>query len=261
MGRVRYQISKEWLEEHYSEQRLSLQQCADLIGCDDWTVLNRLREYDILRRDCHAPGRRSKGAKKYLDPIWMRYNYIDLQKTTADMAKEAGCCNYSILKWLRHHEIPVRVNGEAQRISLKSSECKRGSLNPMFGRNGSASPQYGKIHSSHGAWYHNPWTEKDIWLRSAWEKRVADYLFEHGIEWIYEPETFRMGEITYTPDFYLPNENKYIEVKGWMSPKAKAKIEAFNRWHPETCLEIWDSKKVTDLGILSKHDTKIKLEF
>lgn len=261
MGKVRYQISKEWLEEHYSNQMLSLQQCADLIGCDDWTILNRLRKYDIPRRDCHTPGRRSRGAKKYLDPIWMRHNYIDLQKTAPEMAKEAGCCKYSILKWLNNHNIPVRSHSNALRVSPKARSCKRGSLNPMYGKCGSHSPQFGKIHNSHGAWYLNPWTEKEIWLRSSWEKRVANYLFEHGIEWIYEPKTFEMGEITYTPDFYLPKENKYIEVKGWMSPKGKKKIETFRRWHPEICLEIWDTKKVTNLGILSMQDTKTKLEF
>jgi hypothetical protein len=239
-----------------------LKECGNLIGCGDRTIMLRLIEYGIPRRGtARVPGKWGKGADKYLDSDWLQHNYIDLKRAAPELAHEAGCCKYTILKWLKHYGIPARINGEAQRISPKSHACKSGPLNPMFGRTGSSSPAFGKIHRAIGAWYLNPWTGKEIWLRSSWERRVADYLFGQGIEWIYEPKTFRMGEITYTPDFYLPKENKYIEVKGWMPAKSKLKIDTFNRWHPEICLEIWDSKKVTDLGILSMRDTKIKLEF
>lgn len=262
MRKVRFQISKEWLVNHYVDQKLSLKECGNLMGCGDRTIMIRLIEYDIPRRgSARVPGKWGKGSDKYLDPKWLYHNYINLKKTTPDMAKEAGCCKYTILKWLKIHDIPVRSHSEALRVSPKARSSKRGALNPMFGRTGPASSQFGKIRHAIGAWYLNPWTGKEIWLRSSWERRVADYLFEHSIEWIYEPHTFRLGEITYTPDFYLPKENKYIEVKGWMSPEAKKKIEVFTRWHPEICLEIWDSKKVISLGILSMRDTKTKLEF
>ena len=138
---------------------------------------------------------------------------------------------------------------------------KLGPKNGMYGVHGKDHPQYGKIHHSHGSWYTNPWNGKYVWLRSSWEKRVADYLFENGIKWEYEYKTFKMGEMTYTPDFYLPHENKYVEVKGWMSPVAKEKIETFMRWHPDIKIEVWDSEKVVRLGILTQRETKIKLEY
>ena len=39
--------------------------------------------------------------------------------------------------------------------------------------------------------------------------------------------SFRGKEHKYYPDFYLDHEDKYIEIKGYISDKTKAKLEAF----------------------------------
>ena len=51
-------------------------------------------------------------------------------------------------------------------------------------------------------------------FRSSWEANYARYLNYRGIEWKYEEEYFETLYGKYTPDFYLPREDKYIEVKG-----------------------------------------------
>ena len=43
----------------------------------------------------------------------------------------------------------------------------------------------------------------------------------------YEPETFDLGDCTYTPDFYLPSQDKYVEVKGVWTKKAKRQVKGF----------------------------------
>ena len=52
-------------------------------------------------------------------------------------------------------------------------------------------------------------------FRSRLEARWAVFFDALGIEWEYEPEGYLLdnGE-RYLPDFYLPNDNLYIEVKG-----------------------------------------------
>jgi len=58
-----------------------------------------------------------------------------------------------------------------------------------------------------------------IRLRSKLEGKYAKYLDDNNIDWFYEYKAFPYKgkdgrRRTYTPDFYLPNEDKFIEVKG-----------------------------------------------
>jgi hypothetical protein len=59
-----------------------------------------------------------------------------------------------------------------------------------------------------------------------------------GIEWLYEPRWFRTRHGMYLPDFFLPEFNIWIEVKGsWIKPRALAKIQAFREEYGK-CLVI-----------------------
>ena len=74
----------------------------------------------------------------------------------------------------------------------------------------------------------NKWAIPTIYngvqMRSKLEARVASILDSNDIEWQYEPERFKLKEFVYTPDFYLPEFNIYLEVKGW--DQGLEKIEA-----------------------------------
>ena len=77
----------------------------------------------------------------------------------------------------------------------------------------------------------------NIYFRSAWEANIARYYNYLGIEWQFEPKTFvfeniKRGNVSYTPDFYLPKEDKWIEVKGWMDGKSKTKLKRFKEQYP-----------------------------
>jgi len=54
-----------------------------------------------------------------------------------------------------------------------------------------------------------------IWMRSTWEVAYAKYLDKQGTKWLYESKTFTLKNTTYTPDFYLPESDTYVEIKGW----------------------------------------------
>lgn len=72
-----------------------------------------------------------------------------------------------------------------------------------------------------------------IKVQGTWEKSIAEILTERNIPWL-KPRTknhslkYEMsGKIkTYTPDFYLINENLYLEVKGywWGNDKEKMRL-------------------------------------
>jgi len=57
---------------------------------------------------------------------------------------------------------------------------------------------------------------KEIGFRSTWEKAFSDRCKELNIKVKYEPKCFDLGYTTYTPDFYLPEYNLWIEVKGYL---------------------------------------------
>jgi len=96
-----------------------------------------------------------------------------------------------------------------------------------------------------------------IYVRSGWEANYARVLNYTGKKWKYEPEVFSViiedKEYTYRPDFYLQDEDLWIEVKGyWANKKAKQKFEEFSK-HYKTLLI--GEKEYTEL--YKKYKSKI----
>lgn len=93
-----------------------------------------------------------------------------------------------------------------------------GKNNPMFGRK----PPHAK-----GGF------RKDLghYVRSSWEADLARVYKCLNKSYLYEPKTFSVvidGELlNYTPDFYLIDEDRYVEVKGYMRELDRKKIDAF----------------------------------
>ncbi len=116
-----------------------------------------------------------------------------------------------------------------------------GKNNPMFGKNHSKKTRklMSKNHSSlkgknNGMYGKIPspvkkHCYKNIWMRSSWEAKFAQWCDLSGIEWLYESKTFDLGDTTYTPDFYLPEFDCYIEIKGWFRIKGQKKFRKFKR--------------------------------
>ncbi len=78
----------------------------------------------------------------------------------------------------------------------------------------------------------------NIYMRSKVEANYARYLKFLKIEFQHEPRTFlflgiRRGNVSYMPDFYLPKEDRWVEVKGWFDPSSKTKLKRFKKYYPE----------------------------
>jgi hypothetical protein len=87
---------------------------------------------------------------------------------------------------------------------------------------GKRNGHYGKV-TSYPKWEKH----KNIWMKSSYEIFFAKWCDKNKIKWQYEPKTFDLGKTTYTPDFYLPEIDTYIEVKGWWRPKSLCKYMRF----------------------------------
>lgn len=114
--------------------------------------------------------------------------------------------------------------------NLKQRETKiiNGTLNPMIHQKNPYSRAKGGKRKD----------LDNIYFRSAWESNIARYYNFIGVKWEFEPKTFifkdiKRGSVSYTPDFYLPEEDKWVEVKGWMDGKSKTKLKRFKQQYPE----------------------------
>jgi hypothetical protein len=85
--------------------------------------------------------------------------------------------------------------------------------------------------------------------------RMFDY---HGIEWEYEPHTFPLevaadGRVleAFTPDFYLPGENLYVEVttmRQSLVTKKNRKMRRLRELYPDVRVRILYRRDLEALG-------------
>ncbi len=106
-----------------------------------------------------------------------------------------------------------------------------------------------------------------IFVRSSWEANYARYLnflkANGSIQkWEYEPETFLFEEVkrgtrSYTPDFKITENDGTIifhELKGYMSPVSKTKLNRMSKYYPDVKIRVIDKKCYT---LLSKQVSKL----
>ncbi len=72
-------------------------------------------------------------------------------------------------------------------------------------------------------------------FRSDYELSVAKYLAEQGVKYEYEAHklVYYPKPKVYIPDFYLPDNDIYIEAKGFFRPSDRRKMLAVKEQHPE----------------------------
>ena len=112
--------------------------------------------------------------------------------------------------------------------------------------------------------YHKRKDGRYIWLRSSWEYIYAKWLDKQGMEWEYEPKTYKLsnGE-TYRPDFLIiEKENYLVEIKGSRFNSRLYKIDLFREKYKDIkIIVINDIKAYTNIGYSKelKEWKKIKL--
>jgi len=158
---------------------------------------------------------------------------------------------------------------KAKKIKKKLSKSQSGENNGFFGKKhneksltkmrktAKKNARRGKESNFYGKKY---WPKRqsdkfvyaDVRFRSIWEVDVAKYLDKNNIKWEFESKLFEINDNTYTPDFYLPEEHKLIEVKGYWYKDAIDKFNKFKEIYPDIKIEIWDETKLKELKIINE---------
>ena len=73
---------------------------------------------------------------------------------------------------------------------------------------------------------------------SRWEANIARLFTVLKIKWQYAPKSFDIGGQRYTPDFYLPDKDTYIEVKNFWWPYSKIRDQKFRARYPKIRLDM-----------------------
>jgi hypothetical protein len=93
------------------------------------------------------------------------------------------------------------------------------------------------------------------------EEQLARLLDFYGVAWEYEPRTFDLdhdedGKVTraFTPDFYLPEHDLYIEVttlRQELVTKKNGKVRRLRELHPEVNVKMLYQRDY--LGLIAKY--------
>ncbi len=86
--------------------------------------------------------------------------------------------------------------------------------------------------------------------------RILDY---YGIEWLYEPRTFPLhwdeqGDVieAFSPDFYLPQQDLYIELttlRPELTTKKNHKVRRMKELYPDVNIKLFKRREMRDLMI------------
>lgn len=105
---------------------------------------------------------------------------------------------------------------------------KRGPLRPEWAAN------IGKSNRGRTCAYARRVSYNGVSFRSPWEVRLAQSLDRLGVRWEYEPQRFVIDEsASFLPDFYLPDDDAFWEVKGWYDGFSRRRVEGFRRLYPQ----------------------------
>jgi predicted nuclease of restriction endonuclease-like RecB superfamily len=100
---------------------------------------------------------------------------------------------------------------------------------------------------------------REVRMDSTWEVAMAQRLEELGVTWIRD-DTLNLEYLTragrkrkYIPDFYLPDYDLYIEVKGYWTDYARYKMKAVQERNPVRILILESLPEImaADLKIIS----------
>lgn len=91
------------------------------------------------------------------------------------------------------------------------------------------------------------------------EEMFARILDFYGVRWIYEPRTFELewdqtGKVTlaFTPDFYLPDQDLYVELttlRPQLSTLKNKKMRRMQEMYPQVNIKLMKRREMRDLMV------------
>jgi len=86
-----------------------------------------------------------------------------------------------------------------------------------------------------------------IYFYSRWEANIARLFNYFNIKWEYQPKTFDLVSQNYTPDFYLPDCDIFIEVKNFLWQYSEIRDKKFRKLYPNINLILLLKKDYLEL--------------
>lgn len=229
---------------------------AKHIGESTTYVSVRLRKWGKSNPDRNRFKRMKFDKNTLFDMYWNKKMH------PSQIAKTYNCSTQTIVNNLIKYNIRIRTK----------SEARMGALNPIYGVGHTAETRKKMSESfengrkmgyntywGKGVYYDTP-NQSRVWMRSGWEVKVADYLTENSVVWYYEYEWLTISENKrYLPDFFLPEYNCYIEVKGRKKERDMEKLMVAKKKYS---ILLWDGEELLKLGIIKNTgNTQINREY
>ena len=219
---------------------------AEKLECSVSLVQQRLAKVGIKMR---PPNER---ITVQVDKATLEKLYWQKKMHPRQIGEKLGIHGNTVIKKMLEFGIPMRTK----------SEARLGEMNPLHGVGHTLETKQkmsqafldGRRKVSLQNQYGNPTEYKGIVYRSTWEAGVAFYLDTFNRPYFYEYKSFPYfdGERrrSYTPDFYLPVDDFYVEVKGIFRDRDLLKIELAAS-AAGIRIELWDWPKLVELGIVN----------
>ena len=95
----------------------------------------------------------------------------------------------------------------------------------------------------------------EVMMDSTWEVAMAQRLDELSVKWIRNSD-LKLEYVTrgrrkrkYIPDFYLPDYDLYIEVKGYWTDAARHKMKDVQKRNPVKILIVESLSEISDVNL------------
>ena len=85
------------------------------------------------------PGQHWREPKIYWEHDWLYRQYVELERSAAEIASDFGCVEQNIFYFLRKHNIPRRTISGARKVKYWGAS---GEANGMFGKHGAECPNW-----------------------------------------------------------------------------------------------------------------------
>lgn len=106
MPKTKIPISKEWLVEHYIDNKQSTRACSALLGCTHGVIRRALVAHDILTRT------NGESRKIIIGREWLEDHYSVQQLSAYECGQLLNCSKTVVLNRLSELDIPRRANDE-----------------------------------------------------------------------------------------------------------------------------------------------------
>ena len=237
---------KDEISELYASGKTQVE-IADHFNTSQGSISTRLRKWCLSNPD----GNRFKRFDN-IEKEDVRRMYWDEEMHPVRIAEKYGCHKQVIVNRMKEWGIPLRTK----------SQSRMGKLNPIYDvghsevtRNKMSDAFWNGKRTSFG--FSGNWGNVTLYetlnqgivkMRSSWEVKTADYLTRKNINWLYESEWLDLGCTKYLPDFYLPEYNLYIEVKGRKKGTDIEKVLEARKLGNKILL--WDGEELLKRGII-----------